>query len=429
MKRIRSGQVYLYRGDGLRSTVLDIRMKDKVRGDILRRALEMSLERYPYLRSKLVEKDGDFYIADNALPVALARTDKFRGLGSMKVNYQLIDVTYVEREIHVAFHHALCDGRGIVPFIETLVYYYCSWRYRQAFDSTGIRLAGEPLLQGETDEPFGDSKYEVGDGPAPEVTRDGYALPENAGEVSGYYRYEINIDRDEFMTFAKANNATPSILVALLASKAVRKVHPDAEKPIVCSLASDMRNELGLSNTHKNCVTSLYLPYSEGLEGLPLEEQATTYRQLIKEQKDPDAVRSAANSQIGMSDRLDSLETLAETKEMLSFFDDLCINTFVVSYLGQIQVSECGDLVESIHLYSSGNRGLIVNMLSAGDFITVDILQSFESEQFVNELLRSLDEAGLAYDASGRIDFATALDRTSSTGRWHAEKYYAELVR
>jgi len=177
MKRIRSGQVYLYRGDGLRSTVLDIRMKDKVRGDILRRALEMSLERYPYLRSKLVEKDGDFYIADNALPVALARTDKFRGLGSMKVNYQLIDVTYVEREIHVAFHHALCDGRGIVPFIETLVYYYCSWRYRQAFDSTGIRLAGEPLLQGETDEPFGDSKYEVGDGPAPEVTRDGYALP------------------------------------------------------------------------------------------------------------------------------------------------------------------------------------------------------------------------------------------------------------
>ena len=140
-------------------------------------------------------------------------------------------------------------------------------------------------------------------------------------------------------------------------------------------------------------------------------------------------MRSAANSQIGMSDRLDSLETLAEKKEMLSFFDDLCINTFVVSYLGQIQVSECGDLVESIHLYSSGNRGLIVNMLSAGDFITVDILQSFESEQFVNELLRSLDEVGLAYDASGRVDFATALDRTSSTGRWHAEKYYAELVR
>jgi len=74
--------------------------------------------------------------------------------------------------------------------------------------------------------------------------------------------------------------------------------------------------------------------------------------------------------------------------------------------------------VESIHLYSSGNRGLIVNMLSAGDFITVDILQSFESEQFVNELLRSLDEAGLTYHASVRVDFATALDRTSSTGRW-----------
>jgi hypothetical protein len=241
--------------------------------------------------------------------------------------------------------------------------------------------------------------------------------------------YEINIDRDQFMTFARANNATPSILVALLTSKALKKIHRDAEKPIVCSLASDMRNELGLVNTHKNCVSSLYLPYTGGLEGLTLKEQSTTYRQLIKEQKSPDAVRSAANSQIGMSDRLDSLETLAEKKQMLSFFDDFCINTFVISYLGQIHVSECGEHVESIHLYSSGNRGLVLNMLSAGDFISVDVLQSFESEQFVNEFMRSLDEIGLAYSTSGRIDFATALDRTSSTGGWHAEKYYAELVK
>jgi len=89
----------------------------------------------------------------------------------------------------------------------------------------------------------------VGDGRAPEVTRDGYALPENAGEVSGYYRYEINIDRDQFMTFAKANNATPSILVALLASKAVKKVHPMRRSPSCAALRATCETSLG-SRTH-----------------------------------------------------------------------------------------------------------------------------------------------------------------------------------
>ena len=151
MKKIRSGQAYLYRDGGLRSTVLDVRLKDNVRGDLLRRALDTAMERYPYLRSKLVEKDGDFYIAANPLPVAFARTDKLRALGSIAVNYQLIDVTYTGRSVRVAFHHALVDGRGITPFLETLIYYYCCLKYNTVFESGAIRLAGEPLLPGETE--------------------------------------------------------------------------------------------------------------------------------------------------------------------------------------------------------------------------------------------------------------------------------------
>lgn len=424
MKKIRSGQAYLYRDGGIRSTILDIRMKDKVRGDLLRRALEKSMVRYPYLTSKLVEKNGDFYIADNPLSVAFAKTDKFRSLGSMAVNYHLIDVTYTDKKIRVAFHHALCDGRGIMPFIETMIYYYCCLRYNKTFDATGIRLAGEPLLPGETVEPFGDSKYEIGNTPMPEIIRDGYALPEHANEVSNYYRYEININRDKFMAFAKENNATPAILVALLASKSIKKLHPDADKPIVCSLASDMRKELGLENTHKNCVGSLYLPYSEAVEKLPMNEQATKYRTIIKEQKQPDVVKCAANSQIGLSDKLDQLENFVAKKQALSFFNNFCINTFVISYIGQLQIGECEKYVDSMHLYSSGTKGLILNMLSAGEYITVDILQSFESEEFANKFMQSLEEIGLEYNSSQRIDFATTCDKTFATAGWQAEKFY-----
>lgn len=129
-------------------------------------------------------------------------------------------------------------------------------------------------------EPFGDSKYDTGNTIMPEIVKDGYTLPENVDEVSNYYRYEININRDKFMAFAKQNNATPEILATLLASNSIRKLHPGVDKPIVCNMASDIRKELGLKNTHKNCVGSLYLPYTEATEKLSFNEQATMYRKI-----------------------------------------------------------------------------------------------------------------------------------------------------
>lgn len=51
---------------------------------------------------------------------------------------------------------------------------------------------------------------------------------------------------------------------------------------------------------------------------------------------------------------------------MLSFFESLCINTFVLSYTGQLDLGEAEAFMESMHLYSGGNRGLIVNAMSAG---------------------------------------------------------------
>lgn len=424
MRKIRSGQSYLYRDGGICSTVLDVRMKDKIRGDLLRRALETTIERYPYLSSKLVEKDGDFYIASNPLSLAFAKTDRYRALGSMEVNYHLIDVTYSDRKIRIAFHHALCDGRGIKPFVETLVYYYCCLKYNKEFPADGIRLAGEPLLPGETDEPFKDTHYEVEDTPMPDIIKDGYSLPENQSPVDRYYRYEVSIPQQQFIRYAKQHNATPAILIALLASKAIKHIHDDADKPIVCSMASDMRKEMNMENTHKNCVSSLYLPYTDEMETLPLSEQASRYRAIIKEQKQLDVVKRVANSHIGMCDKLDELDTFSAKKHMLSFFNDLCIDTFILSYLGQFELGEHAAYVDAIHLYGSGTKGLILNMTSAADTVTIDILQSFESECFMEAFTRLLETIELDYTISSRIEFATTSDKTFATAKFQAEKYY-----
>lgn len=424
MDKIRSGQSFLYRENGLNSTVFDIRMKNNIRGDYLQRALSTTLQRYPYMASKLVEKDGDFYLEECRNSMNIAKTENFRRLGSMSTGYHLVDVTYWANRIYIAFHHALCDGRGIKPFLETLVYYYCCLRYNRKFDSTGIRLTGEPLLPGETQEPIGDSVFEIDKNKLPQIVKGGYALPENAEICEDFYRYEINIKRRSFLDYMKAHDATPAILLAMLASGGIYSVHPDADKPVVCSMAVDYRREIGLDNTHKNCVGSLYLPYSEETDRMSLSEQALLYRDLIKQQRQPDAIKNLINVQIGLCKKLDQIPSLAAKRQALSFFNDLRVDTYVISYLGQMQLGDCEQYVESIHLYNSGVKGLRINMICTGDSFTIDFLQSFQSESLINALLKTLDSTGIEYSASERIQFETIKDKAFLTASHQAERYY-----
>jgi hypothetical protein len=424
MDKIRSGQSFLYRENGLNSTVFDIRMKNSIRGDYLQRALSTTLQRFPYMASKLVEKDGNFYLEECLNSMNVVKTKKLRRLGSMSTGYHLVDVTYFDNKICIAFHHALCDGRGIKPFLETLVYYYCCLRYNRKFDSSGIRLAGEPLFPGETQDPIGDSLFEVDKSKLPQIAKDGYALPENAQACEDYYRYEINMNRQSFLEYMKDHEATPAILLAMLMSDSIYSVHPDADKPIVCSMAVDYRREIGLDNTHKNCVGSLYLPYSEETNRMRVSEQAQLYRDLIKQQRQPDAIKSLINVQIGLCKKLDQIPSLEAKRQALSFFNDLRVDTYVISYLGQMHLGGCEEYVESVHLYNSGVKGLRINMVCAGDYFTVDFLQSFESESLINALRKTLDGVGIEYTASERIQFETMKDRAFITASSQAERYY-----
>ena len=262
MKQIRSGQSFLYRTNGYDSTVVEIRMHDKVTGSYLQVALTNTARRFPYLTQKLVEKGGAYYLHRDDNSMVAVKTDKFRTLGSMATGYHLLDVTYIGNCIRVAFHHGLCDGRGVMPFIETLLYDYCCQKYHKKFSSEGIRLPGEPIPEKETVEPFTREFYEVDETAVQQVEHDGFALPESTSVPEGCYHSEILLDENTFVQAARAIGATPTLLAAMLLSRCILELNPQAEKPVVCNLAMDLRSAIGKELTHRNCVGTAYLPYT-----------------------------------------------------------------------------------------------------------------------------------------------------------------------
>lgn len=62
---VRAGQSYLYNKRGMESEVIEVRFDKNIWGSHLNRALNLAIKRYPYLNTRLIERDGDFYIVQN----------------------------------------------------------------------------------------------------------------------------------------------------------------------------------------------------------------------------------------------------------------------------------------------------------------------------------------------------------------------------
>lgn len=425
MRQIRSGQSFLYRTDGYDSTVIEICMKDKVAGSYLQVALTNTVKRFPYLTDKLVEKGGSYFLHHDDNSMVAVRTDKFRALGSMSTGYHLLDVTYTGNLIRVAFHHGLCDGRGVQPFVETLLYDYCCQKYHKKFSSEGIRLAGEIILPEETAEPFSTEFYEVDENTIQPVENDGFALPESTGTPENCYHTEFILDESRFVDAAKTVHATPAIFVAMLLSECVLELNPEAEKPIICNMAMDLRAAVGMEQTHRNCVGSAYLPYTAEKRQISMEALAEEYRELLDIQRDPNTVKAGLNKQIGMFNKLDEIPTLEEKRKMMSFFNGMVNNTYVISYMGRLRLNDYAGHIESAHFYSDTICGLTVNMVSAGGKLSLEILQGFSEKRYAKAFEKALMPYGLL-SATDTTVIITGKDKSFITASWQAERFYVK---
>ncbi len=411
LEKIRSGQSYLYQKKGMESEVFEITFHKNISGSMLNQALMEAIKRYPYLNTKLVELDGDFYIIQNEMSLTARRTQSLARLGHISCGYHLVDITYYGRSVYVSWHHALCDGKGIKPFVETLIYYYCNIKYNSKASANGIRLAKYPLLPDETTEPnlgsysFDESKEPVN------VSRDAFAIPENVIEEHDTdYRYDVQVPAKDFMKVCKENHATPAILTSLIVSEGIATLYPDFDKPINANLAVDIRDALDLPNTFKNCVRSMPVPFEREFLSMSLTERAEKQRAILNAQRDRDNMRRAANASLGLFEKLDSLPDYKSKQGMMDFFNGMLLNTYFISYLGQMVVNENAQYIDTVGFYNSGAAGLGVNILSCGNKFCFNFKQSFESDKYVKMFLAGLDKLGIEYKASDVIPFLTPND-------------------
>ncbi len=414
--KIRAGETFLYRKNGTESQVFELRLNHNISLYYMVKAAKLTYKRYPYFKSRFKLKDGNVYLYENVVSPPPQRLKKLRPLGSLSTSNNLLDITFHKRRLFISFHHAMCDGRGIMNFIKTLLYYYLNFKFpHNNIRIPDVRLRGENMLKDELADPVADGNFEFDKSKVFQISRDAFAIPQveeglNAGEES--FKCELILENDEVVKVSKENNCTPVILMCILMQKAVQELNLTNTEPVLCNMSCDWRESIGLPNTFRNCVSSIYLPYGSEEQSMSMEDLGKHFRNLVNRQKEQDSARCSASVMKYMSDMLDSLCEYEKKQTAVSGFTSKAINSFIASYTGRANLGDAERYVEEIHVYSSGTKGISLQMMSVANNFTIDFLQNFESSIYIEQFIKQTEKLGLKVRKSSIQKFRTPKDNT-----------------
>lgn len=394
--------LYMTRKESPNEIRIRIRMRDLIDPDILRRAVDTTMERYPYFRVELQKKDGQYVFTENRRPVVITNTLHGVELNSSASNYHMIAFCRQDNWIILDVFHGLTDGTGAYEVLRTLLYYYCSECYGIQLQAEGIRLAGDEIPEEE----WADPVISRTDLPTPrrnEQMTNALNLIASAGLEKDHRHtvYSIAISESEFMRFNLDNDGSPGTMVSLLLSRAIAKLFPDAKDIIRIALCVNQRKALHTPLAHQSLVGGAILEYKDKMRDWPLDRQATAYRGMVFVQTEEENVLMGVASIKGINELIVSRESDQDRLGTASYINELAarITTATVSYVGKANYKEAEQYIRDFRLWTfSGANGLTVEISAVNGRFTLDFLQAFSSPVFVNAFLKELDENGIVYD-------------------------------
>ncbi len=391
-------------GAGVNYTVrLSVRLSDPVVPELLRKALEKTQQRFPFLCVRLRKGEDAFYYEPNPLPVALIAGDAPISLNAEETNFHAWAVCWREDFVHLDFYHGLSDGTGIYRVLSALLRSYYALKGE---------LTDEPLPEGNIPPewtadpqdtlPPPDPAEEPASGLSPAFT------PETDGGLtpSEPTVWDIEIPENELMQAVAVNDATPGTLVSLLLARALDALYPRREKEIVSAYVINARPMLHAEQTFHNCLSMAVFPYSEAVRAMPIQLQGTAYRGMTFVQSEESHVFAS------MAGNAEAIRTAAlsapSTEDKKRIFKDAFLGgegriTFLVSYVGKWKDMELGERIREFWTHAPNTFALIAELAAAGGKVFISLQQRFAEDSVREAFLAELEEHRIPYTVCRRM--------------------------
>ena len=380
---------------------IKIRMRDLIEQEVLRHAVDITMQRYPYFCVEL-QKNEQYSFIENHRPIIITNSLKGVELNSEASNYHMIAFAWKDNWIILDIFHGMTDGTGAYEIIKTLLYYYCSERYNIHFHSRdGIRLLGDFIPEEEWIDPVIKSTN------LPEPRQLDVPKALNLMKTAGLTEspsgivYSVGISESEFMKFNVENGGTPGTMVSLFLSRAIAKLFPDNKAPIRITLCVNQRKALNAPLAHHSLVGGVMLEYEEKMRSWAITKQIKAYRDAVYAQTQEEIVLAGVAAQKKINQAILSKETDQERAGVVAYIDSFAnqILTAVVSYVGKANYQDAENYIRDFRLWTFKpvNR-ILIEISVVNDMFNLDFVQPFTSPIYVNAFLRELDENGIEYD-------------------------------
>ena len=383
-------------------------MKDAVKADVLERAAQSAIKRYPYFAVRVeVDGEGGYVLEPNERPIAVLATQrKAPALGSETVNRHLAFIDYEGCDIFFNIHHTLTGAVGLYEWAKTTLYEYVREAYGVTPDSDGIHLPDSPLLPGETDFPDVHSlKAKAYEPPFTNADVNHFIMQNIIGALCPFFTpkdYTFEFEQDALLDYAKKHGGTPASVLSVLMFKALDKVLPQKAQLIATSVSHNFRKNVGCPNSYRDLVQQLYLPFKRDMVSWSVSDLCAFARNKMQEQMTPE--NAAAEMQrvvkdYEFTDTLPTLEAKRKYNLMHSRYMSQLRGTFVVSYLGQKNWGGLEPYIQAAYTISEGH--MVMQALNISGKFCVSIFTVVPSHKHINAFCQTLDNEGLAYTIKG----------------------------
>ena len=388
-----------------------MRMKEPVEVDVLRAAANKAIKRYPYFAVKVeVDESGSYVRVPNDKEIAvLPMGEKTPFLCSKEVNEHLLFLEVDEKDIYFNISHTMCGGRGLQPWIMTTIWQYVADKYGITPNAPSIRKPGEPLLDGEMDEPALETLpkeepiYEYKSKNPKVLIGDYMNGLFNPFMRNNNYRV-LTFSQKEILSFAKGNDSSVAAFFLIAVAKALDKLLPEKAKVIGGEIAHNMSANIGLKNAHCDILSHIHIDYTRDQLKMDMEKLGTMTRGQIILQTDPSVSCKELREKLELYEKLDSIQGIKAKRKYMKEHDpstgkDAKHGTYYVNYTGQMDWGEVADYIESYVLIVEGH--IMLEVTSVGEKIFVCFMQILDNDKYINAFREVMDELGISFTMEG----------------------------
>ncbi len=382
-----------------------VTMTETVEAKSLESSANKAFARFPYFSKKTrVDEEGGYLLEPNEKPLAvLTETEKMPALGSADVNEHLFFITYEGRDIYFNFSHSICDGTGAMFWIKATLWQYLTDTTGETLDSTGIRIPGSPMEDGETalpdpadllkDEPIG--MYKGGNSYMPLGDYLKHYLNPFAGDA---VYFPMEMDLQSVLKYAKSNDGSPNSIMAAFMFKTVCRLWESNKKvtQISAGIAKNYREDIGCPNTYRNMVRLLHAKYTKDMRDWPIEKLSTLTRGSMYMQMEPEIGCLEYRNHLSRIDEIDAKTTHKEKCKYAtktSVFRSGIRDSFTISYVGKVDWGDMEKYIAAVQTISDGHLMLELNVV--GDRLFVNFQQVNRKREYLDAFLAVLREENI----------------------------------